>query len=149
MKVILTEDVQGTGKKGQVLEVRDGFGRNFLLPRHFAVAASETNLKHFDHIVKNLQNKKDRDLRAAEEVKEKIEGITITVRKKVGLDGKLFGSVTPKEIAEGIGASLGIDVDKKHILVDEPIKMTGAYTVTVHLDEGVNAQLKVEVEKEE
>ena len=149
MRVILTEDVQGTGKRGQVMEVRDGFGRNFLVPQGFAVAASEANLKRFDDIVKSVQNKKDRDIRTAEEIKAKIEEATVTVRKKVGVDGKLFGSVTPKDIAEGIDASLGITIDKKHILVGEPIKMSGAYTVTVHLDEGVNAALKVEVEKEE
>lgn len=149
MRVILTEDVQGTGKRGQVMEVRDGFGRNFLLPRGFAVNASEANMKRFEHIVKSMQNKKERDIRTAEEIKDKIEEATVIVRKKVGIDGKLFGSVTPKDIAEGIDASLNIGIDKKHILVGEPIKMTGAYTVTIHLDEGVHATLKVEVEKEE
>jgi large subunit ribosomal protein L9 len=149
MKVILTEDVRGTGKKGEVIEVRDGHGRNFLIPKGMAIPATEGNVKRFENIVKGLVNKKGRDLKHAEGLKTKLEEITLTIKKKVGLDGKLFGSVTPKEISEAIKHAAGVDIEKRDVRIDEPIKMAGAYTVTIHLSQGVSVGLKIEVEKEE
>ncbi len=148
MKVILLEDVPGTGKKGQTLEVKDGYGRNFLLPRGVAIDASHGNLKRFDRIIEELQKKKERHLKAAGEIKVRLEQETVTIKKKVGADGRLFGSVTHKDVAEAIEASLSVSIDKRLVRIDEPIKMTGAYTVDVHLDEGVHATVKIEVEKE-
>jgi large subunit ribosomal protein L9 len=149
MKVILIEDVEGTGRRGQVLEVKDGFGRNFLVPNKFALPATAGNLKRLEHIIKDLQNKKERSLKAAEDVKGRLEALTLTIRKKAGADGKLFGSVTPKEIAEALERAFAVTIDKKLIRAKEPIKMIGAYAVSIHLSEGVHAALKVEVEKEE
>ena len=126
MKVILTEDVRGTGKRGAVIDVRDGYGRNFLIPRGLALPATEGNMKRFENIVKDLVNKKGRNLQAAEDIKARLEECSLNIKKKVGVDGKLFGSVTPKDIAEGVKKVLGVEIDKRHIRIDEPIKMTGA-----------------------
>jgi len=149
MKVILTEDVRGTGKKGDTVSVKDGYGRNFLIPRGLAVPATEGNVVHFENIVKSLSNKKERDLKNANEVKAKLEEITLTIRKKAGVDGRLFGSVTNKDVAEAIKTATGADVDKKLVRFGEAIKMTGTHAVSVHLRPDVDAEVKIEVEKEE
>ncbi len=146
MKVILTEDLRGTGKKGEVVEVKDGYGRNFLIPRGHALPAIEGNIRTFDNIVKSIANRKAKELQTAEEVKTRLEEFTLHLKKKAGVDGKLFGSVTHKEIAEAIKTVLGADVDRKQVKIEEPIKMTGAYTVEIHLGHSVNASVKVEVE---
>lgn len=147
MKVILIEDVQGAGKKGQTIEAKDGFARNFLLPRGLAIAATEANVNRSEQIMKNLASRKEKALKTAEEIKEKLEEITVTIKKKTGVEGKLFGSVTPKEIADAIAALIPVTIDKKLVKIGEHIKMTGAYTVEIHLAEGVHANVKVEVEK--
>lgn len=149
MKVILTEDVRGTGKKGDTVSVKDGYGRNFLIPRGLAVPATEGNVVHFENIVKSLSNKKERDLKNANELKAKLEEITLTIRKKAGVDGRLFGSVTNKDVAEAIKTATGADVDKKLVRFEEAIKMTGTHAVSVHLQADVDAEIKIEVEKEE
>ena len=149
MKVILTEDVRGTGKKGDKVTVKDGYGRNFLLPKGLAVPALEGNVKRLDSLIKNLQNKKTRELKSAEDLKAKLEEVSLVIKMKAGDDGKLFGSVTHKDVAEAIKNVAGIEIDKKLIRIEEPIKMTGTYTVEVHLTQDVNAGVKIEVEKEE
>ncbi|MDR2017652.1 MAG: 50S ribosomal protein L9 [Syntrophobacterales bacterium] len=149
MKVILIEDLKGTGKKGEIVDVRDGYGRNFLIPKGLALPAVEGNVARLDHIVKSAANKKIRELKTAEEIKARLEEITVHVKKKVGVDGKLFGSVTHKDIAVEIGSILSVPVDRKQIRMDEVIKMTGAYTVEIHLGQGVNAEVKIEVEAQE
>jgi large subunit ribosomal protein L9 len=148
MKVILTEDVKGTGKKGDVVMVKDGHGRNFLIPRGLALPATEGNVNRFADVVKSIQNKRGRDIKVASEFKAKLEEITLTIKKKVGVDGKLFGSVTHMDIVDAIKSVTGAEVDKKNVRLDEPIKMTGVYTVEIHLDQNVNAAVKVEVEQE-
>ncbi|OPX98060.1 MAG: 50S ribosomal protein L9 [Syntrophorhabdus sp. PtaB.Bin006] len=149
MKVILTEDVRGTGKKGDVVTVKDGHGRNFLIPRGLALPATEGNITRFENVVKSILNKRGRDLQAAADIKAKLEEISLTIRKKVGVDGKLFGSVTPADIVEAIKNTISIDVDRKSIRIEEPIKMTGAYSVEIHLDQGIDAAVKIEVEQEQ
>jgi large subunit ribosomal protein L9 len=148
MKVILTEDVKGTGKKGEVVTVKDGHGRNFLIPRGLALPATEGNVKRFEDVVKNIQNKRGRDIKVASEFKAKLEEISLTIKKKVGIDGRLFGSVTHMDIVDAIKNATGAEVAKKNVRLEEPIKMTGAYTVEIHLDQNVNAAVKVEVEQE-
>ena len=149
MKVILTEDVRGTGKRGDKVTVKDGYGRNFLVPKGLAVPALEGNVKKLDSVIRNLQNKKARELKSAEDMKAKLEEISLVIKMKAGDDGKLFGSVTHKDVAEAIKKTAGIEIDKKLIRIEEPIKMTGVYTVEVHLTPDVNASVKIEVEKEE
>jgi large subunit ribosomal protein L9 len=148
MKVILIDDVPGTGKKGQALDVKDGYARNFLLPRGLAIGGSQSNTKRFDRIVQDLEKKKERHFKAAEDIKVRLEQAMLTIKKKTGADGKLFGSVTHKDVAEAIEHVLSISIDKRLVRFGETIKMTGAYTVDVHLDEGVHASVKIEVEKE-
>lgn len=149
MKVILTEDVRGTGKKGDVVTVKDGHGRNFLIPRGLALPATEGNITRFENVVKSILNKRGRDLQAAADIKAKLEEISLTIRKKVGVDGKLFGSVTPADIVEAIKNAVSIDIDRKSVRIEEPIKMTGAYSVEIHLDQGIDAAVKIEVEQEQ
>ena len=149
MKVILIEDVQGTGKKGDTVTVRDGYGRNFLVPRGLAIPASQGNVARFENIVRSVSNKKTRDIQTAEELKARLQEITLSIKKKAGEDGRLFGSVTHKDIVEAIKASTGVEVDKKLVRLEEPIKITGGHTVIIHLQPEVNAEIKVEVEKEE
>jgi large subunit ribosomal protein L9 len=149
MKVILVEDLKGTGKRGEIVEVKEGYGRNFLIPKGLALPAVEGNVARLEHIVKSVANRKAKELKTAEDIKTRLEEITVHVKKKVGLDGKLFGSVTHKEIAEEIKKVAGLAVDRKQVKIEEAIKMTGAFTVEVHLGQGVNAAVKIEVEANE
>ncbi|MGD0235840.1 MAG: 50S ribosomal protein L9 [Syntrophorhabdales bacterium] len=148
MKVILLENIENVGKKGETQEVKDGFGRNFLIPRHLAILATKDNIKSLQEHARKLIDRKDRDLKTAEVTKQRLDETLLTIKHKAGQDGKLFGSVTVKELAEAIKNVLGIEVDRKSIRLDEPIKMTGAYTVDIHLEKGIAAQVKVEVEQE-
>jgi large subunit ribosomal protein L9 len=99
-------------------------------------------------VVKSIQNKRGRDLKVAGDLKAKLEEISLTIKKKVGVDGKLFGSVTHMDIVDAIKNATGVEVDKKNVRLEEPIKMTGAYTVEIHLEQNVNAAVKIEVEQE-
>ncbi|HPP07408.1 MAG TPA: 50S ribosomal protein L9 [Syntrophorhabdaceae bacterium] len=149
MKVILTEDIKGTGKKGDVIEVRDGYGRNFLLPRGLALPATEGNIKRFDHVVKASEKKKERQIKTASEIKLKLEELTLNIKKKAGADGKLFGSVTTQDLSDLIKKHTGLDIDKKKIRIEEPIKSIGMHSFGVHLEKGITASVRLEVEKEE
>ncbi len=149
MKVILTDDLKGTGKRGETIEVRDGFGRNYLIPKGLALAATEGNVKRAENIIKEMSAKKERDLKAAADVKIRLEEVSLIVKKKAGLDGKLFGSVTHKDVADAIKNLTGFEIDKKSITIDEPIKTTGMHEIGVHLEQGIYARVKVEVEKTE
>ena len=148
MKVILLENIDNVGKKGETQEVKDGFGRNFLIPRHLAIPATKGNVKNLQEHARKLIDRKDRELKTAEVTKQRLDEASLTIKHKAGQDGKLFGSVTVKELAEAIKRVLGIEVDRKSITLDQPIKMTGAYTVDIHLEKGISAQVKVEVEQE-
>ncbi len=149
MKVILTEDLKGVGKKGEVVNVKDGYGRNFLIPGGLAIPAKEGNVKRIEHIIKDLASRKEREIRSAEDLKARLDEMSLTLKKKVGVDGKLFGAVTHKDIVDAIKSALGVEIDKKMIRIDEPIKTSGVHTVAVHIRQDVNASLKIEVEKEE
>jgi large subunit ribosomal protein L9 len=148
MKVILLENIDNVGTKGETHEVKEGFGRNYLIPRHLAIPATRGNIKSVQEHAKKLIDRKDRELKTAEAIKQKLDEGSIAIKHKAGQDGKLFGSVTVKELAEAIKQTLAIEIDRKSIRLDEPIKMTGAYTVDIHLEKGISAQLKVEVEQE-
>lgn len=149
MKVILTEDLRGSGKRGDTIEVKEGFGRNFLIPKGLALPATEGNIKKAENIIKERIAKKERDLKIAGDIKAKLEEITLIIRKKAGADGKLFGSVTNKDIAEAVKGTIGFEIDKKNIKIKEPIKATGLHEVEIHLEQGVAANVKTEVEQEE
>lgn len=148
MKVILLEDVKGTGKKDEIIEVNDGYARNFLLKKHLAQEATTANVNILNHKKKLEAQRIEEEKAAAKELCDKINATEVTVKVKcMGSDGKMFGSATNAEIA-GALKEQGIDVDKKKIVLKENIKAYGDYTVTVKLYAEISAKLKVHVVRE-
>ncbi len=147
MKVILLDDVRGSGKSGDVVNVSDGYARNMLIPRGLAVEATPQNIKQLEKKKEAIAKKFAEDKAAALEMKKKLEEITVEVKTKAGKDGKVFGSVTSKDIAEALQA-LGFDVDKKKIQLDSPIKAVGTTDVNVKLFTEVTGKVKVNVVSE-
>jgi len=148
MRVILLDNVDGVGKKGETRDVKDGFGRNFLVPRGLAMPATSSNVKKIEELAKGVINKREKDLKTASFTKERLEETPVTIKKKSGVDGKLFGSVTAKEIAEAVKKTLDLDIDRRSLRIVEAIKSTGVHNVEVHLEKGVVAQLRLEIEEE-
>lgn len=146
MKVILREDVEAVGQAGQTVDVKDGYGRNFLLPRNLAIPATRANLKSIGEIGKQKTIREKKRRRAAEVVKDRIERLSLSVEVLVGEEEKLFGSVTAHEVAALMEAE-GVMIDKRAIQLDEPIKALGVYTVPVKIDKDVIANLKLWVIK--
>jgi len=146
MKVILRHDVEKVGQAGQTVEVKAGYGRNFLFPRNLAIPATKGNLASLDqiHSQKAIREKKRR--READKIKDRIEKLSFNVEVLVGEDDKLFGSVTNADIAEML-AKDGVTVDKRSIELEAPIKALGVYTIPVKIDAGVSAQLRLWVVK--
>lgn len=147
MKVILREDVSNLGSAGTVVTVRDGYARNFLIPRHVAVPATSNSIKAFEHEKRTLDAKRAKRQKEAETLKAKLERVSCSISKKVGEQDKLFGSVTTQDIEKAFKAE-GFDVDKKDILLPEPIKALGVYTVPVRVFDDVVANTKVWVVRE-
>ncbi|HZI10475.1 MAG TPA: 50S ribosomal protein L9 [Myxococcus sp.] len=147
MKVILREDIENLGKSGDLVTVKDGFGRNYLLPRKKAVLASEQNLRQLEHERSVLTARNAKLKGAAEEQAKKIGNIKVTIKRKVGEQDKLYGSVTVLDIAEAV-ASQGQQIDRRHIHMPEPIKALGSYEVELRLHREVTAKIKVEVAAE-
>lgn len=148
MKVILLQDVPGTGKKGEVKEVKDGFARNCLIGKKLAVEATNANLNLLDGQKASAQHKIDVDTANAKVIAEKLSGKTLTLAAKAGANGKLFGSITSKDISALIKKELGCDVDKKKI-VSGDIKAFGTYEVEAKLYTGVSAKFKVSVTEQQ
>lgn len=148
MKVILLQDVKGTGKKNQLVNVSDGYARNFLFTKKLAVEATTDNLQKLKEYNVSQDLKKQKELENAKDLAKKIEEIKISVKVKAGDTGKIFGGITSANIADELKNQYNINVDKKKIILDEPIKILGTYTVNIKLYEGINAKLKVNVEKE-
>ena len=145
MIVILTQDVKGKGKAGDVVKVNDGYARNMLLPKGLAKEATQGNVRSLEKQKALAEEKRQEQKAAAQKQAEKLEKITVTIQSKGGENGKLFGSITSKDIAEALEAQEGIRVDKKKIDLAAPIKQTGTETVTVKLFPEVAAKLKVKV----
>ena len=144
MKVILLEEVRGSGKAGDVVNVSDGYARNMLIPRGLAVEATPQNIKQLEKKKEAMAKKFAEDKAAALEMKKKLEETTVEVKAKAGKSGKVFGSVTSADIADALQA-MGFDVDKKKIQLDSPIKTLGQETVNVKLFTEVAAKIKVKV----
>ena len=145
MKVILQQDVRGQGKKGQTIEVSDGYARNFLLPKKLAVAATADNMNAM-RIKENARLAQiEREKEAAKEIAKKLEGIKVTIKAKAGNGGKLFGAVTSKEIADALSAQHGITVEKNKIVQGDPIKNYGTYEVKCKLGYEISGKLTVYV----
>lgn len=148
MKVILKTDVKGTGKAGQLCEVSDGYGRNFLLPRGLATEANAQAMNELKNREESNAFKKKQEKEAAEAAAAKLDGAILRLTAKAGSGGRLFGAVTAKEIAEEIRRTLGVDVDKRKIALDADIKNYGTYEAEVKLLAGVSAKIKVSVTEE-
>lgn len=148
MKVILKEDVNKIGKKGELLEVSDGYARNYLLPRGLAEEATEGRQKEWEARRKGLALKADRAEKAAQETKRTLQGKQVVLKASAGESGKLFGSVTTAMIAQAIFAQLKIKVEKKDIRVSETIRQVGRYDLLVRLYSNVEAEMSVLVEAE-
>lgn len=148
MIVILNRDVKGTGKAGDVVKVSDGYARNMLLPKGYAKEATEGNIRSLEKQKAIAAEKKAEEKARAEEQAEKIAGLSVLIKTKAGDGGRIFGSITSKDIAEALKAQHGIDIDKKKIQLDAPIKQTGELEVGLKLYYEVNARLKVIVEAE-
>lgn len=147
MKVILREDVKGKGSAGDIIEVKPGFARNFLVPRGFAYIATEEYVKAYEAEKYQKAKKIERLLIDAKRKKEEIEKISLTTAVKVGEDGKLYGSVTSQMIVDLLREK-GYDFNHRKILIEEPIKELGVYEVGISLAPGVDAKVKVWVVKE-
>ena len=148
MIVILNKDVKGTGKAGDVVKVSDGYARNMLIPKGLATEATQGNIRHLEKQKAIAAEKKAEEKAAAKKQAEKIGKLTVTIKTKAGDGGKIFGSITSKDIAEGLKAQHGIEVDKKKIQLSSPIKQTGEMSVDIKLYSEVSAELKVKVEAE-
>jgi large subunit ribosomal protein L9 len=148
MKVLLKEHVEGVGHLGDVLEVSDGFARNFLLPRKKAIEASERSVKEFEHYKRIMAEKARKEKVELEEHARKISSVSLTFTMQAGKDGKLFGSVTSKDIEEGL-AEKGFTIDRKKIHLLQPIKALATVAVPVKLHRDVTATISVEVVKKE
>ena len=145
MKVILTQDVKGVGKKDQILEVNDGYARNFLIPKKLGVQASTANLALLKSKKDSRDFKKQEEKKEAERIKEKLEKIRLDIKVKSGENGKIFGGVTSKEISDVIKDKYSINIDKKKIELKETIKIVGITTVDIKLFEGIIGKVKVNV----
>lgn len=144
MKVILTQDVKGLGKKGELVNASDGYARNFLFPRNLAAEANSQAMTELKNRENSKKHRIDVETQEAKASAAKINGKTIKVTAKAGQGGRLFGSVTAKEIAAVMKTQLGIDIDKRKITVDD-IKVFGTYPATVKLYQGVTAEFSVMV----
>lgn len=147
MKVILRENVKNLGDMGEVVNVADGYARNFLFPKKFAVEANTKNLKEFEHNKKIIIQRAIKLKESFKSAAENLSALSLVIKAKSGEDDKLFGSVTNMDIAEAL-ASEGFEVDKKKIVIDEPIKRLGEYAVMIKLHPEVSAQVKVQVVQE-
>jgi len=144
MEVILKEDIVNVGKIGEVVRVRDGYARNFLLPRGLVLIANKKNLKTFEHHKKIVGDQKEKVMRNAKAVGDQLAAVSLVIPMKVGEEGKLFGSVTNMQIEKALKAK-GLNVDRRKIHLDAPIKSAGDYEVPIRLSADLTVPLKLSV----
>ena len=149
MKVILIKDVKGTGKKNEVKEVSDGYARNFLLPKKLAVPADNTNMKELNEKNKSIENKAQKEYEAAVELGKKMEEMNIVIYSKAGDGGRLFGSITSKDIAEQLKKQHEIVVDKRKVLLNDPIRTLGSTIVEIKIHQKVVTKIRVDVREKQ
>jgi large subunit ribosomal protein L9 len=148
MKVILTEDLENLGTRGTLVEVKDGYGRNYLIPRRLAVVATKGNVARVAEEQRQRAHKVDAERRTAEQTAARLEGTEVVIAVRVGEENRLFGTVTTQQVAEELAAK-GFDIDRRKITLDEEIRTTGVYPATVRVHALYTAQVKVRVEPEE
>lgn len=148
MKVILTRDLEGYGFFGDIIEVKRGFANNYLIPRGYALPATEGNVKHVQEILKQKQRKLEREKKKARELAKKLEGVIVEIKKPVGEAGKLFGSVTATDVVSAL-RDKGIEIERKNVVFPHPIREIGVYPITIRLHREVSVEIKVDVKPEE
>ena len=148
MKVILKQDVKGLGKKEDLVNVSDGYARNFLFPKGLAAEANAANINIMNTKKEAEKPKKDRELAQARELVKKLKDIEVVIRTKSGENGKLFGSITSKDISDKLKNDFKLDIDKKKIVLPEPLKSTGTVELDVKLYPEVSGKLRVRIENE-
>lgn len=148
MKVILKQDVKGLGKVENLVNVNDGYARNFLIPRGLAVEATSENLNVMKMKKEAEQTRKSRELAHAKELAEKLKNMTVIIKAKAGESGKLFGSITSKDISDILKSKYGLDIDKKKLVMPDTIKSLGVLEIEAKLYPEVSAKLTVKVESE-
>jgi len=144
MKVILKEDIPNLGKAGQIVNVKDGYARNFLFPKGLALLADEKNMKLLEYQKKKIEEEAKKKRQDAQSIFERLSQVNLKISAKAGEDQKLFGSITSKDIANALEKE-GFAIDKKQITVSEPIKRIGEYEVEVKLHENITAKVKVTI----
>jgi large subunit ribosomal protein L9 len=145
VKVVLREDVDHLGLKGDILEVADGYARNFLMPRGLAIKASKGSVAQAASMRRNREARERRDREAAEAVATRLRGKRLEIPARAGEGGRLFGSVTTADLADAVQAQLGVEVDRRRVQLDEPLKELGEVEVVIRLHSGVDAELTVAV----
>ncbi len=144
MKVILLKDIKGTGKKGQVIEASDGHARNYLFPRGLAKPATDSSVRELEHQKASADKRKEKEMDESKALAQQLEAISLKFAVKIGEGGKLFGSITTKDVSEALEKQHGIKIDKKKMEL-VPIKSTGTTHAEVKLTHGVHANIKIEV----
>jgi large subunit ribosomal protein L9 len=147
MKIILKEDIKKIGKMGQIVDVANGYARNYLVPKGLAVEASTKNIRSLEHEKKIIQEKAKKLKDSAQDIASRISSMTLTIKAKAGEEEKLFGSVTTMDIAEAL-LNEGLEIDKKKISLEEPIKRLGSYSVQIKLHSDVSVPLSVQIVQE-
>ena len=145
MKLILLEDVKKLGKKDEIIEVSSGYARNFLIPNKKAIVADNVNLNKLEGKKSKESHIKELSLEHAKEIKKIIEKETLVIKAKKGKDDRLFGTITNSEISKELKKKYDIDIERKKIIVENPIKIVGEYIITIKLEQGVIADLKVDI----
>ncbi len=145
MKVLLIKDVKSLGKKGEIKEVKDGYGKNFLIGKGFALHATNEVMKKYEAEQKRKAKQDASELARLKDIEKKLADLKLVIKRKLGANGSLFGAVTKDEIASELASKFNIEIDKKTIEIDKAIKMTGDFDISVKLGHGIHAKLNVEI----
>ncbi|HHD83894.1 MAG TPA: 50S ribosomal protein L9 [Campylobacteraceae bacterium] len=145
MKVLLIKDVKSLGKAGEIKEVKDGYGQNFLIAKGFAKLATEEVIEAWKKEQEEMKKREAEEIARLKEIEQKLGEIKLVIKHKLGANGSLYGAVTKEEIAEALKAQEGIEIDKKAIEIDKPIKTTGSFDISVKLGHGIHAHMNVEI----
>jgi len=149
MKVILVQDVEGWGTIGDIIDVKPGFARNYLIPKGLAYPATESYVKHVQEILKQKSRKLEREKEKAQEIAQKIDGLELEIKRPVGPTGKMYGSVSAADIVEAIKEKTGVEIDKRKVMLKSPIRAMGTFNIQIRLHPEVSAGIKVHVVPEE
>ncbi len=145
MRVLLIKDVKNLGKRGEIKEVKEGYGKNFLIAKGFAKHATDAVIAEWEREQQEAAEREAQEIARLKEIEKRLGALTLTIRKKLGANGSLYGAVTKEDIAEALKVQEGIEIDKKSVELEHPIKATGSYTVSIKLGHGIHAALNVEV----